>query len=178
MSFYQKISKVGQRFLPMNLLFKYGFNLSPMYRRTTARIVAVHPDLMHIEIKLAKSYRNVNIVGTIFGGSMFAAVDPIPMTQLMQLLGDQYVVWDKAAQINFKRPASQDLYASFTYTNEEITDIKEKVAQQQEIEIVKTTVLTNASRQTIFCEVIKTIYIANKSYYKQKIKQKKKVQAN
>ena len=51
---------------------------------------------------------------------MFSAVDPFPMTQLMNLIGDEYVVWDKAAEIFFRRPAKEDLFADFIYTYEEI----------------------------------------------------------
>lgn len=99
---------------------------------------------------------------------MFSAVDPIPMVQLMNLLGDGYVVWDKAAQINFKRPAKEHLFAEFTYTHEELEEIKHGVNQKNEIEIVKTTLLTNKAGDTVFCEVHKTIYVANKDFYKNK----------
>ena len=99
MSFYQKLTAVGTKFISKHKLFKHGFNLSPMYRRSTARIVEVSEDLKQIRSKLPISYKNRNYVNSIFGGSMFAAVDPIPMVQLMNLLGDGYVVWDKAAQI-------------------------------------------------------------------------------
>ncbi len=116
MSFYQKISVIGSKYIGLPKLMKWGFNLSPMYRRSTARITSVSPDLLNVQIKLPISYKNRNYMGTIFGGSMFSAVDPIPMVQLINLLGHQYVVWDKSAQISFKRPGNVDLYAEFTYT--------------------------------------------------------------
>lgn len=114
-------------------------------------------------------------MGTIFGGSMFSAVDPIPMVQLINLLAHQYVVWDKSAQISFKRPGNVDLFAEFTYTKEELEQIIEQVERQNEIEIVKTTQLTNKSRTIVYCEVKKTIYIAGKAYYKMKRKEKTKL---
>jgi len=107
MSIYQKIAEVGPKYIGKARLFKYGFNLSPMYRRTTARIKEVSDDLMSIKIKLPISYKNRNYVNTIFGGSMFSAVDPIPMVQLMNLLDDSYVVWDKSAQIFFQTPSQR-----------------------------------------------------------------------
>ena len=168
MSFYQKAGEFGEKFFKKSTLFKSGFNLSPMYRRTTARIIFASDDLMDIHIRLPISYRNRNYVNSIFGGSMFAAVDPFPMVQLMNIIGNDYVVWDKAAEIKFRRPARQDLYAEFTYSPEEVEEIRNQVAEKQEIEITKTTKLTDRNKQKVFCEVNKTIYIANKAYFKQK----------
>lgn len=168
MSFYQKFTAFGKKFVSYHLLFKYGFNLSPMYRRTTARVKTVSKDLSHITIELPLSWRNKNYVGTIFGGSMFAAVDPIPMVQLINLLDNDYVVWDKSAEIRFKRPASETLYATFSFDSDELRSIKDQVAEKKEIEIVKRTALTNKSGDKEFCIVSKTIYIADKAYYKQK----------
>ncbi len=172
MSFYQKIAEIGSKYIGKPKLMKYGFNLSPMYRRSTAKIIFVSEDLLKIRIKLPINYKNRNYVNSIFGGSMFSAVDPIPMVQLMNLLPDTYVVWDKSAEIYFKRPAKQNLYAEFNYTPDELNQIKKRVKTENEIEIVKTTVLTDLDKSKVFCEVRKTIYIADKAYYKAKRKSK------
>jgi len=168
MSFYQKLTAIGSKYIGKSKLFKYGFNWSPMYRRSTARIIDVSEDLMNMRIKLPISYKNRNYVNSIFGGSMFSAVDPIPMVQLINILGDDYVVWDKSAEIFFKRPAREHLYAKFNYSQEEIEAIKERVRKEEEIEIIKTTLLTNREENKVFCEVRKNIYVANKSFYKKK----------
>ena len=168
MSLYQQIAKIGPKFFKRSTLFKWGFNLSPMYRRSTARIQSVSEDLLNIRIRLPISYKNRNYVNTIFGGSMFSAVDPIPMVQLINLIGPAYVVWDKAAQVQFKRPAKADLFCTFSYTEAELADIKARVANEKEIEIVKPSLLTDREGSTTFCEVHKTIYIADKAYFKEK----------
>ncbi len=99
---------------------------------------------------------------------MFSAVDPFPMVQLMNLLDDTFIVWDKSAEINFLRPARKTLYASFTYSTEELNEIRTRVAAEKEIEIIKTTKLTDKEGETVFCEVKKKLYIADKAHYKQK----------
>ena len=104
---------------------------------------------------------------------MFSAVDPFPMTQLMNLIGDDYVVWDKAAEIFFRRPAKEDLYAEFSYTLEELNEIKQKANDSNEFEIVKSTQLTNKDKSIVFCEVRKRVYIANKVFFKDKRAKKK-----
>lgn len=139
-----------------------------MYRRSTGRIIKVSEDLLHIQVKLPISWKNRNYVNSIFGGSLFSAVDPIPMVQLMNLLGKDYVVWDKSAEIRFRRPAKEHLYAEFTYSLKELEEIKAMVAQKNEVDIEKLTLLTNKDKGIVFCEVKKTIYVADKAYFKRK----------
>ncbi len=173
MSVYQKLADVGSKFIKKHTLFKYGFNLSPMYRRSTARVTHVSEDLLQVTVKLPITYKNRNYVNSIFGGSMFSAVDPIPMVQLINLLDKNYVVWDKSAEIFFKRPAKEHLYAEFSYTPQELDTIRTKVGLENEMEIVKITNLTNRDKTQVFCQVKKTIYIADKSYFKKKREEKR-----
>ena len=44
-------------------------------------------DFREVRVKLPLSLRTRNAVGTIFGGSLYGAVDPIYMIMLMRLLG-------------------------------------------------------------------------------------------
>nr|WP_255416078.1 DUF4442 domain-containing protein [Reichenbachiella sp. MSK19-1] len=151
------------------------FNLSPMYRRSTGRITTVSDDLMRVDIKIPLSYKNKNYVGTMFGGSLFSATDPIYMIQLMQILGDNYVVWDKASTIRFKRPVTRDAYAVFSFSPEEITAMKQAVLDHGETDIVKLLLITD-KKEMVFSEVEKTIYVASKSYYKEKRNRKRDLQ--
>lgn len=167
---YQQLSKIARKFMKESTMFKVGFNLSPMYRRSTARIISVSDDLHTVKIRIPLSYKNRNYVGSIFGGSLFASVDPIPMIQLMYILKDDFIVWDKSAHIQFKRPAREAMYASFEFTNDEIKNIIQKVKENNEIEHPKVTHITNKSGDTVFCEVTKTIYIADKAFFKNKRK--------
>ncbi len=171
MSFYHF---VRNHVLPLfgekkHILFKYIFNYSPMYSRTTAKIQELSKDLKYIQIKLPISYKNRNFARTIFGGSMYAAVDPIAVSQFVHLLGKDYVVWDKSAQIAYKKPARVDLYADFNVTDDEIKNIKEILKTRNHTEIEKTVQLTNKDKSKVFCEVKRVVYIANKRYYKQKM---------
>lgn len=172
MSIYIKIAKIGPKVFSKHKLLQYGFNLSPMYRRSTGKIIKVSKDLMNIKIKLAISWKNRNYVNSIFGGSMFASVDPIPMVQLINLIGDDYIVWDKSAEVFFKKPATENLFAEFTYSENELEEIKNRIKKENEIEIIKTTELTNKDKSTVYCVVKKRIYIADKTFYKKKLQKK------
>ena len=168
MSIYKKIVEIGSKYIGKDKLLKYGFNLSPMYRRSTAKIISISKDLLYVQIKLPISYKNKNYVNSIFGGSLFSSVDPIPMVQLINIIGNDYVVWDKSAEIYFRKPAKENLFAEFIFTNIEIDEIKNRIKSENEIDIVKITSLTNKEKTIVYCEIKKTIYIAKKSFYKKK----------
>ena len=172
MSVYAVLMDSLSRYVGKPTLFKLGFNLSPMYRRSTARVESVSDDMLHVRVRLPISWKNRNYVNSIFGGSMFSAVDPFPMVQLMQLLSKDYVVWDKSAEVRFKKPAREDLYADFTYTPDELEMIRERVANEHEFDYEKLTQLTNRDGSTVFCEVRKTLYIADRKFYQEKLKRR------
>ena len=159
---YATGAKLLGRYLKKNIIFKYGFNLAPMYRRTTGKVKYVSEDLMTINIKIPLSYKNSNYVGSMFGGSMTSATDPIFMVQLINILGDDYVVWDKEATIKFRRPVKETAYANFLFSPEEIEKIKSDVANKDEINVVKEV------NKVVFAKLIKTIYVADKSHFKKK----------
>jgi len=144
-----------------------------MYRRSTGRVVFASDDMLNVQVRIPHSYKNKNYVGSIFGGSMFSAVDPIPMIQLITILGDDYVVWDKSAEIFFKRPAREDLYADFIFTQDEIIDIRQRIISEKEIELDKITQLKGKDRSVVYCEIKKKIYVADKAFYKEKMNKRK-----
>lgn len=165
---YAKLQKIAEKFVSKKTIYKYGFNLSPMYKRSTGKVYFVSEDLHKVSIRIKLSYKNSNYVGSIFGGSMLSATDPIFMIQLLNILDDSYVVWDKAACIKFKKPARETCYAEFEFTKEEIENIKRDILEKKEIDVKKKVNLTNKDKTVVFAEVTKTIYVANKKYYKEK----------
>ena len=170
---YSVMVNFMKKFMKMSTIYKYAFNFSPMYRRTTARIVEVSDDLYKVRVRIPYSYKNKNYVGSIFGGSLFAALDPILMIQAMNILGEDYVVWDKAATIRFKRPARETVFADFILTQAEIDLIKQKVEEEQEFDFEKTINICNADGTIVYCEVDKVLYSAKKSFYKEKMAKRK-----
>lgn len=167
---YRTLSNIAERFFTDAQIYKYGFNWSPMYRRSTGKIINVSEDLHDIKIKIPLSWKNRNYVGSIFGGSMLSATDPIYMIQLMKILGKDYVVWDKAATIKYKRPGKETLFCEFTFTRQEIVNIKKDVENKGEIDIIKTPNIVTKD-DVIIAELSKTIYVATKVFYKEKRKQ-------
>lgn len=96
------------------------FNLWPCIRGMGGRVTYIAPDWSELRVRLPLSWRTRNYVGTIFGGSLYGAVDPYLMLMLMERLGPGYVVWDKAASIRFRRPGTTTLHATFRIDDAEV----------------------------------------------------------
>jgi len=107
--------------------FRWLFNVFPAYRGTGARVVHIAGDWTEVRIRLSLHWRTRNYVGTIFGGSMYGAIDPVYMMMLIHLLGPDYVVWDKAATIRFRKPGRETLYATFRIPASELDGIRADV---------------------------------------------------
>ena len=74
----------------------------------------ISSDLKEWKVKLPLNWRTRNIWGTIFGGSLYASVDPIYGVMLSSILGSDYVVWAKTALVRFRKPGRETLTASVT----------------------------------------------------------------
>ncbi len=169
---YDQLFTFLNKYFKKATLFRVLFNMSPMYKRSCGKIIFASEDLHVVKIKIQLSYKNRNYVGSIFGGSLFSATDPIYMIQLMQILGKEYVVWDKKTHIKFKRPAYENAFATFEFSTTEIEEILNKVQSENEIDYTKILHITDKNG-TIFAELDKTLYISTKAYYKQKRSLKK-----
>jgi Domain of unknown function (DUF4442) len=157
--------------LPQTLrsgLVRLGFNWHPAFRGTGGRIVHVSPDLRHLRVRLPHSWRTRNIVGSTFGGSLFAVTDgPHPM-MLMAALGKGYIVWDKSASIRYRKPGFSTLYADFVLKESELEQIRHRLQTTSELEHTFCIELKDRQGQ-VHTEVDRTVYICSKSFYHDKL---------
>jgi Domain of unknown function (DUF4442) len=142
-------------------IFRWGFNFFPAYRGTGGRLVYVADDFKEIHIKLPLNWRTRNYVGTIYGGSMYASIDPIYMLMLIKILGPEFTVWDKAAKIRFRKPGKDTLFADFKLTGEEIAEIKRLAENERSIDRIYNVELKDKSG-VVHVQIEKTIYISKK----------------
>jgi acyl-coenzyme A thioesterase PaaI-like protein len=143
-------------------LMRIGFNFFPAYRGTGGRITYIAADLREIRVKIPLSLRTRNYVGTIFGGSMYGAVDPICMVMLIRALGPEYVVWDKAASIRFRRPGRSTLYARFVLDDAELAAIRAALETERATDRTYRIELTDASG-AVHAEVEKVIHVRRRN---------------
>ncbi len=140
---------------------RWGFNFFPAYRGTGARIAYIAGDWREVRIKLPLNWRTRNYVGTIYGGSMYGAVDPIYMLMLIKVLGPEYVIWDKAASLRFKKPGISTLFAKFILTEEEISAVKDALSSAPSVERIYPVELVDAEG-VVHASIEKTVYIRKK----------------
>jgi len=139
----------------------WAFNFFPAYRGTGARVTHIAGDWREVRVKLRLTWGTRNYVGTIFGGSLYGAVDPFYMVMLIKNLGPEYIVWDKAANIHFKKPGRTTLYAHFALDAAELDAIRAQLEHARSIERIYEVDLTDADG-VVHATVEKNIYIRRK----------------
>jgi acyl-coenzyme A thioesterase PaaI-like protein len=143
---------------------RMGFNLHPAYRNSGGRVEYVAPDLSYMRVRLPLNRRTRNIVGTLFGGSLFSITDgPVP-AMLMMALGPDVVVWDQEAHIRYLVPGRTTLYADFRITPEELAAVRTAVAKDGKVSRTYTVELKD-EQDIVHTVVERTVYIADKAHY-------------
>jgi acyl-coenzyme A thioesterase PaaI-like protein len=140
---------------------RWKFNFFPAYRGSGGRVTYIADDFREIRVKIPLSWRTNNYVGTIYGGSMYSAVDPIYMLMLIRNLGPGYIVWDKAAKIRFRKPGRDTLFARFLLGSEELDEIKRLADENKSVDRVYDLELIDGDG-VVHAEIEKTLYIAKK----------------
>ncbi len=147
--------------------FRTLMNWYPMYFGTGGKVLFWSGDSHEVHVQLKRSIWSYNYVGTIFGGSMFASTDPFYMIMLYKIVGDDYVVWDKAGAIKFVRPAKQTLYAKFLLTDELIAELK-RAADEKGDHTYNIKIELIDKDQVVHAAIERTMYIATKAFYEAK----------
>jgi acyl-coenzyme A thioesterase PaaI-like protein len=141
-----------------NKLRCWSFYVFACYRGTGGRPSFIAEDWSEVRLSLPLSWRTRNYVGTIFGGSIYSAVDPIYMLMLIHRLGKDYIVWDKSASIQFKKPGRESFHARFIVDDEELAAIRAALETQRSIDRTYSIELKDAAGN-VCATVEKLIYI-------------------
>lgn len=154
--------------------FRWLLNVWPCIWCTGSKVEFVAADYKELHVSLQLNLRSRNRVGTVFGGSIYSSVDPYFMLMLMNVLGKEYVVWDKGASMKFLKPIVQKVKCRFLLSDELIEEIKNKIAENGELSF-DLPLHYEDDNKTTHAVFTKTLYVASKAYYKQKqvAKQKK-----
>lgn len=105
-------------------IVKLALNLWPPFWGSGIMIVAISDDFRSVKMKLKLRWWNKNANRSQYGGSIFSLTDPVYSLMLMGILGPNYYVWDKQADINFIRPGCSDLFADFVISDSCVEAIK------------------------------------------------------
>lgn len=103
-------------------------NLWPPFLFTGIHVAHIGDDFRSARVELRMRPWNRNYVGTHFGGSLFAMTDPFWMLLVMHAIGDGYIVWDKAASIEFEKPGRGPVAAEFLLEDAVLDELRAAAA--------------------------------------------------
>lgn len=126
-----------------------------------AGIHSTYIDDLTICVELKLTALNRNVVGVHFGGSLYAMCDPWFMLILMRALGPDYIVWDKAASIQFLKPGKGTVKAEFHISQERVDEIRRAADEGQKIEPTFSVDVVDTQGQVI-AHVEKLLYVRKK----------------
>lgn len=136
-------------------------NFWPPFLFTGIRVDEWTDDWRRARVHLKLRWYSRNFVGTQFGGSLFAMTDPFYMIMTLQVLGRDYVVWDKAAEIEFVAPGREDVHAEFHLDDAVLDEIRAATANGDKyLRWFETEVKTAAGE--VIARVRKQIYVRRK----------------
>lgn len=124
-------------------------NIYPPYVAAGIRVRRPKDDPHALESRMRLHFYNRNLFGTHFGGSLYAMCDPFFVFLLVEQLGPDYIVWDKAAAIQFKRPGRGLVKALFRIPLEETAAIRARADAGEKVEPVFTTEVRDEAGEVV-----------------------------
>lgn len=140
---------------------RWFMNLWPPLLFSGIRALAISDDWHHARVVLRRRWYNRNYVGTHFGGSLFAMTDPFWMILVLECLGRDYIVWDKAAEIEFVAPGRGDVFADFTVEDAVLDEIRAAAADGGKV-LRWFEVAVRSPQGEVIARVRKQLYIRRK----------------
>ena len=143
------------------MLFRCLINLWPPLVGSGISLTQLSSDWMRAEVRMKLRFYNKNLVGTHFGGSLFAMTDMMYMLMLLHHIGSDHWVWDKSADIDFIKPGRGPVFARFELSHGLIDHIVEQAAaKQKHFEPLKVTIKDSDGEPV--AEANRLIYVRKK----------------
>ncbi|HSB63948.1 MAG TPA: DUF4442 domain-containing protein [Thermoanaerobaculia bacterium] len=137
-------------------------SLYPPYLGAGIRVSYPKADPHRIVVRMGLHWWNQNLFGTQFGGSMYSMCDPHFVFIVTKNLGPGYVVWDKAAQIEFLKPGRGAVKATFHVPAEKIDEIRSAADRGEKVEPVFTAEIVAESDGEVVARVTKRLWVRKK----------------
>ncbi|MDY0249796.1 MAG: DUF4442 domain-containing protein [Pseudomonas sp.] len=140
---------------------RWAMNIYPPYLGAGVKVRHISPDFREVQVSMGLTWYNRNYVGTQFGGSLYSLTDPFYMLMLMENLGRDYIVWDKASHIEFISPGKGTVHTEFKIDEDMLNNIRELTASGEKY-LPTYTVVIRDDHGTLVAQVEKTLYIRRK----------------
>ncbi|WP_085581064.1 MULTISPECIES: DUF4442 domain-containing protein [unclassified Pseudomonas] len=147
-------------------LMRWFLTFYPPYLGAGVRVRHISDDFRDIRVSMGLGWHNRNYVGTQFGGSLYSMVDPFFMLMLMENLGPRYIVWDKAADIDFISPGKGPVFARFSIDDALLDDVRRQTANGDKY-LPQLQVDIHDGAGTLVARVGKTLYVRLKPQARQ-----------
>ncbi len=142
-------------------LLRIGMNLWPPFLFTGIHVTDIGQDWRSARVELRLRPWNRNYVGTQFGGSLFAMTDPYWMLLMLHALPRDYIVWDRAAEIEFVKPGRSTVHADFRLDDAVIEEVIAAAADGEKVLRWFDTDVIDAEGEVV-ARVRKQLYIRRK----------------
>jgi len=126
------------------------------------RMDRVSSNYREIDVSMRLHFWNRNYVGTHYGGSLYSMTDPFYAVMLIENLGPNYIVWDKAASIRFLRPGRGRVFANFRLSDEMLNDIRWQANKGKSVEPEFAVEVIN-EEGSVVAEVHKILYVRRRN---------------
>ena len=137
-------------------------NIWPPFLFAGIRVMEIGEDWRSARVRLRMHAWNRNAVGTHFGGSLFAMCDPFWMLLAMHALGPDYIVWDKAGEIEFVKPGKGTVEAAFRLDESALDELRAATAGGEKALRWFENTITDAEGEVV-ARVRKQLYVRRKA---------------
>ena len=137
---------------------KLLMRLWPPYLGAGIRVREIAPDWKRVLVEMRLGLTNRNAHGTHFGGSLYAMTDPFFALMVLHNLPGDYLVWDKAASIEFVAPGRGRMRAEFLLTDDDLAIIRKMTAAgDKHLHVFKVDVVDE--QKLVVARVDKVVYV-------------------
>ncbi len=143
-------------------IMRFILNRYRPYRGAGIKTRFISANYDHIKVSMALKWHNKNYFGTHFGGSLFSMTDAFYPLMLSNLLGKQYIIWDKEASIKYIKPGRGTVHCQFSLTDTDIMNIKEEIDKNEKMLFYRE-IEIHDDKDNLIAIVKRTIYIKRKN---------------
>jgi len=138
-----------------------AINWYPPFLFSGIKVIAHAEDFSSFKTRLRLTWYNRNLLGTAFGGSLYSMCDPFFMFILIIHLGDEYIVWDKHASIDFVKPGKGTVFAEFKLDLHQIEDVK-RVIEEKGKHVFEFPCEVRNEEGIVIAKLLKGVYVKKK----------------
>ena len=150
---------------------RYAFNIWPCIMCSGGKVTFIAGDFTELHVQIKLGIRTRNRVGTVYGGSLYSSIDPYFMMMFMEILGKNFVVWDKGATIKFIRPVTDKARCRFLVDSTLVETVVDAVKKHGEYTFELPLYYESFKGEKLVA-FTKSVYVADKAFYKEKMKKR------